>query len=122
MKFFRQSFLIRCFALFFSIASLLPSVALASPPSSATDASSVVDERPSAAAMALDAVVARPLMGIATILGAGGFIVTLPFSAIGGNVEEVGQKLVVTPFNATIMRCLGCTRKHVGGSAKDAGY
>lgn len=113
MKFFRKSLLTRCFALLFSLATLFPNLA---------SASSVINERPSTAAMALDAVVARPLMGIATVMGVGGFIVTLPFSLVGGNVEEVGEKMVVTPFKATVMRCLGCTRKHVGGSAAEAGY
>lgn len=108
----KKRFLARSFALIFAAASLFPSAAMAS----------AVGERPTASAMVLDAVVARPLLGVATVLGVGGFIVTLPFSLIGGNVEEVGQKLVVTPFKATVVRCLGCTRKHVGGSAEDAGY
>lgn len=113
MKFFRQTILTRCFALLFSIATLFPSIA---------SASSVVDERPTASAMALDAVVARPLLGLATILGAGGFVLSLPFSVAGGNVEEAGQNMVVTPFKATVTRCLGCTRKHVGGNAAESGY
>jgi hypothetical protein len=49
-------------------------------------------------------------------------VLSLPFSVAGGNVEEAGQNMVVTPFKATVTRCLGCTRKHVGGNAAESGY
>ena len=72
-----------------------------------------VIERPTPLHMAADAVVARPIMLAATALGTAIFVVTLPVSLIGGNMEEVGSNLVVAPFKSTFVRCLGCTRKNV---------
>lgn len=66
-------------------------------------------EAPKAYAMVGDALIARPLLIAATILGAGVFIVTLPFSAAGGNIGEAGQALVVEPGREAFVRCLGCT-------------
>ena len=57
--------------------------------------------------MVADAIIVRPLGIIATILGVGFFIVSLPFSALGGNVKEAGQKLVVAPAKFTFKRPLG---------------
>ena len=74
-----------------------------------------VEERPSALAMFADGLFMRPVMVGATALGAGVFVVTLPFSLLGGNTAEVGEKMVVQPFKATFFRCLGCTRKHEPG-------
>lgn len=72
-----------------------------------------VTERPSGVEMAADTILVRPLTLVATVLGAGLFVVSLPFSALGGNVGEAGSTLVVTPFKATFMRCLGCSEKHL---------
>lgn len=69
-----------------------------------------VDEEPSAMAMFGDAVIARPLGAAFTVIGAALFVVTLPFSAAGGNVGEAGKVLVVGPAKATFVRCLGCTK------------
>lgn len=65
-------------------------------------------QKPSGLEMAGDALIARPLMLGATILGAGVFLVSLPFSALGGNVDEAGETLVADPAKATFVRCLGC--------------
>jgi len=35
--------------------------------------------------------------------------VSLPFTALGGNVAEAGQALVVEPGKEAFVRCLGCT-------------
>jgi len=59
-------------------------------------------------------VIARPLLIGATVIGAGLFVVSLPFSALGGNVAEAGQALVVEPGKAAFVRCLGCTRSGYG--------
>ena len=67
-----------------------------------------VDEPPTPAAMVGD-VLTRPIMLGATVIGTGLFLVTLPFSLIGGNAGQAGDVLVVKPFQATFMRCLGCT-------------
>lgn len=57
--------------------------------------------------MVADALIVRPLGICATILGAGFFIISLPFSALGGNVKEAGQKLVAAPAKFTFKRPLG---------------
>lgn len=64
--------------------------------------------RPSAEAMVVDGLIVRPLTLAGTIVGTGIFIVTLPFSAMGGNVEEAGNALVMEPARATFGPCLGC--------------
>ena len=56
-----------------------------------------------------DLLIARPLLIAATAIGAGVFVVTLPFSAAGGNIGEAGKALVVEPGAAAFVRCLGCT-------------
>ncbi len=69
-----------------------------------------VQEEPSALAMAGDAIIARPLGVVFTVVGAALYVVTLPFSALGGNAKQAGQELVVGPAEATFVRCLGCTK------------
>lgn len=68
-----------------------------------------VQERPTAGAMTLDFLVARPI-GVA-MLGAGSvvWVATLPFSLLGGNAMEAGDVLVVGPARETFVRCLGCS-------------
>ncbi|WP_339523495.1 multidrug transporter [Pseudomonas sp. EA_35y_Pfl2_R111] len=66
-------------------------------------------EAPKAFSMVADLVIARPLLIAATVIGAGAFVVTLPFSAAGGNIGEAGKSLVVEPGMAAFVRCLGCT-------------
>ena len=66
-----------------------------------------VDERPDAAMMFADGVVVRPLSLVATVAGCATWLVTLPFSALGGNVGEATQKLVVQPAAFTFVRPLG---------------
>lgn len=62
---------------------------------------------PSGAAMLIDGIVVRPLGIVATLLGGAIFVVTIPFSALGGNVSEAGQSLVVEPARMTFKRPLG---------------
>ncbi len=66
-------------------------------------------EYPAAFSMVGDLLIARPLLIAATAIGAGVFVVTLPFSAAGGNIGEAGKALVVEPGAAAFVRCLGCT-------------
>lgn len=68
-----------------------------------------VEEKPTALAMMGDALIARPLLLGATVIGTAVHTVALPFSLIGGNADESGQVLVVEPAKATFVRCLGCT-------------
>ncbi|HWT69915.1 MAG TPA: multidrug transporter [Pseudomonas sp.] len=63
---------------------------------------------PPAYAMIGDLLIARPLLVVATVIGAGVFVVSLPFTALGGGVGDAGQALVVDPAKAAFVRCLGC--------------
>jgi hypothetical protein len=67
-----------------------------------------VEDDPSALAMAGDLVVARPLGLAITAVGAAVFVVSLPFSILGGSVEQAAETLVQGPARQTFMRCLGC--------------
>ncbi len=69
-----------------------------------------IDESPSALAMTTDAVLLRPVLLATTIVGSAVYLVSLPFSALGGNAGEAGEVLVVGPAKATFVRCLGCSR------------
>src|SRR5690606_11242917 len=66
-------------------------------------------EAPKGYAMVGDLIIARPLLICATAIGAAAFIVSLPFTALGGNVGEAAQSLVVEPGKEAFVRCLGCT-------------
>jgi hypothetical protein len=55
-----------------------------------------------------DLLIARPLGIVVTTLGTAAFIVSLPFSAAGGNVEQAADTLVKGPARETFVRCLGC--------------
>ena len=65
-------------------------------------------QNPPAFAMIGDLLIARPLLVAATVIGAGVFVVSLPFTALGGGVGDAGQALVVDPARAAFVRCLGC--------------
>lgn len=72
--------------------------------------SNTIEETPSATVMTADAIFVRPVMLVTTLLGAGVFIVSSPFSALGGNIGEAFEELVYNPFETTFIRCLGCTQ------------
>ena len=61
-----------------------------------------------AASMALDALLIRPASLVATVVGTVTYVVTLPFSALGGNAGEAGNALVLEPAKYTFVRPLGC--------------
>ncbi len=52
-------------------------------------------------------VVVRPLGLVATVLGGAIFLVTLPFSALGGNPDAAYNYLLADPFKFTFNRPLG---------------
>jgi len=79
-----------------------------------------IDENPNAARMAGDLIVARPFGLVATILGTGVFVVSLPFTLAAGSVEEAAQALVVAPARTTFVRCLGCTQTGYTGKDREA--
>ncbi|MCW3147510.1 multidrug transporter [Stutzerimonas stutzeri] len=66
-------------------------------------------EAPPAYSMLGDLIIARPLLIGATLIGAAAFVVSLPFTALGGNVGEAGKALVVDPGREAFVRCLGCS-------------
>jgi len=67
----------------------------------------VVMEEASANAMIFDLVFLRPAGLVATVGGSVAFVLSLPFSALGGNVGEAADRLVVDPFTYTFSRPLG---------------
>jgi hypothetical protein len=62
-------------------------------------------QNPPAYAMIGDLLIARPLLVVATVIGTGAFVVSLPFTAFSGGA---GQALVLDPAKAAFARCLGC--------------
>lgn len=66
-----------------------------------------VDNEPTGGTMLADTFLVRPLMLVSTVFGAATFVVTLPFSALGGNIGEAGNTLVVEPARYTFLRPLG---------------
>jgi hypothetical protein len=64
-------------------------------------------EDPSGASMLFDTVLVRPIGIVATAVGAVFFVVSWPFSALGDNVDEAGEKLVKDPARFTFKRPLG---------------
>ena len=66
-----------------------------------------LDNNISGEAMAADFFIIRPLGIVASVLGTAVFIVSLPFSALGGNTKAACQKLVQDPAKFTFKRPLG---------------
>lgn len=62
---------------------------------------------PSAESMAVDLIVLRPLGIVSLAAGTTLFIAALPFSALGGNTDQVSEKLVKDPAKFTFTRKLG---------------
>jgi hypothetical protein len=75
--------------------------------SATTSMNSPYAEPPSSGTMLADTFMVRPLTLVGTAVGAVTFVITLPFSALGGNVGEAGQTLVVEPAKYTFVRPLG---------------
>ncbi len=61
----------------------------------------------SAELMTVDLIAARPVGLVATVGGALVFLVSWPFSALGGNSDTAWQTLVVSPAEYTFKRPLG---------------
>lgn len=78
-------------------------------PAFADEMDDQIGQRPSAMAMFGDAILARPLLFAITLGGTATFVASLPFTALGGNVEEAAKTLVVGPAKSTFTRCMGCT-------------
>jgi len=83
-------------------------LALVAVPCSALASNVLTDEdQVKAGEMVADLVVVRPL-GIATVvLGFAVFLVSTPFSALGGNTGQAWETMVVKPTKFTFKRPLG---------------
>jgi hypothetical protein len=57
--------------------------------------------------MAADTLVVRPVCLVATVVGTGLFVVSLPITAISRSVRKSAHTLVVRPARATFTRPLG---------------
>jgi len=66
------------------------------------------EDPPGVEEMAADILVARPIGAVVTVLGAAAFVVSLPFTALGGGMGQAADTLVVGPAKETFVRCLGC--------------
>ncbi len=67
----------------------------------------VMDEENNGGKMVVDIVLVRPISFVASVLGAGLFVIALPFSALGGNVGPAWSKMVAAPGRYTFSRPLG---------------
>ena len=67
----------------------------------------VDSEEPSSGMMMADAFLVRPFMLVSTVVTTVTFIITLPFSALGGNTGESATTLVAEPAAYTFTRPLG---------------
>jgi hypothetical protein len=63
--------------------------------------------KPTGGEMLADTVLVRPLMLVGTAVGIVTFVITLPFSALGGNIDEAAETLVYEPAKYTFVRPLG---------------
>jgi len=98
--------------LIFTIALLVSLTRITLADHEPTDGQTIPQYKPTAEQMIIDGLIYRPLELAGTAVGIGVFIVTLPFSILGGNVDQAGQTLVVNPARATFGRCLGCIHSY----------
>ncbi len=66
-----------------------------------------VEAEPNAAVVAADGLIARPLGLATTIAGTGLFVVTLPFSAPSGSVNQAARGMIGRPGGWTFVRPMG---------------
>jgi hypothetical protein len=64
-------------------------------------------EEPEGGEMIYDAVIVRPIGMVATAIGSVFFVLTLPFSAAGDNVDAAQEELIKKPARFTFKRPLG---------------
>ena len=77
-------------------------------PASAAIEIDETDFGPSYNTMVVDTIAGKPLQLVNAVAGTLAYVVSLPFSLIGGNADQAQQKLFVEPWDA-MARCLGCT-------------
>ena len=64
-------------------------------------------KEPGSGEMMFDVVVLRPIGAVATVVGSAFWLVSLPFSALGDNVDTATEKMVKEPAAFTFRRPLG---------------
>lgn len=69
-----------------------------------------IDETPSALAMAGDALFVRPVLLATTLVGGAIYLVSLPFSALGGNAAEAGKSWWSVRPKPPSCAAWGCSR------------
>lgn len=90
-------------------------IGLAMLPSAASAATSDTPEdelKRSPEVMTVDLILVRPLGLVTTICGSVFFLVSSPFSAMGGNTREAWDSLVAEPAKYTFQRPLGHFEDH----------
>ena len=92
----------------FTVAASLSLLAASTQPALAAIEIDETDFGPSYETMVVDTVVGKPLQLVSAVAGTAAYLVSLPFSLIGGNADQAQQKLFVEPWDA-MGRCLGCT-------------
>jgi hypothetical protein len=92
--------------IFFLLAAVLL-ITWAASPVLAKEKQSITGEDRNAVSMMFDLVLLRPLGLAATVVGTAFFVVSLPFSILGGNTGEAAKKLMVEPAKYTFTRPLG---------------
>lgn len=80
---------------------------------------SAAEKQPTAGEMIADAVIVRPAMLVVTTVTAATFVVTLPFSLLGGNVDDAAEKLLAEPAKYTFIRPLGTFEENYQTSNSD---
>lgn len=89
------------FSALFAIVALL----IASAPNA------LAGKKPDPAAVALDAVVIRPICCVVTVVSSAVFVVALPFAAMARRVPETAETMVARPARAMFCRPLGDFKK-----------
>lgn len=93
--------------IFTTVVSLSLMLAVMQPASAAIEIDET-DFGPSYNTMVVDTIAGKPLQLVNAVAGTLAYVVSLPFSLIGGNADQAQQKLFVEPWDA-MARCLGCT-------------
>lgn len=89
------------------MAGLLAVASISFAPVTLANPYDLADTKPTGGEMMFDAVLVRPTMLIGTVVTTAVFLVSLPFSLLGGNVGEAANSLVTEPFKYTFQRPLG---------------
>ena len=88
-----------------SLLLTVSTVVFLAPPGLAKDCAAENQQDPGL--MAADIALARPVGAVATVAGFAVFVVSSPFSALGGNGREAWNSLVASPAAYTFTRPLG---------------